>query len=145
MRRYFIRATAGPSLFAASALLANNASAKNVGAVNGLLTSCMALVRAVGPAIGGTVLSWSQGNGLPWPFDYHFVFNVMGVLLLGLVFMAYVLPTNADIREEDRVSGEDGPANPVVESHIGMASGVDTDVDEQPRGQHRNGGASAVV
>ena len=144
MRRYFIRATAGPSLFAASALLANNASAKNVGAVNGLLTSCMALVRAVGPAIGGTVLSWSQGNGLPWPFDYHFVFNVMGVLLLGLVFMAYVLPANADIREEDRVSGEDAPADPEVESHTRVASGTDADVDERSR-VHNGGGASAAV
>lgn len=131
-------------MFAASALLANNASAKNVGAVNGLLTSCMALVRAVGPAIGGTVLSWSQGNGLPWPFDYHFVFNVMGVLLLGLVFMAYVLPANADIREEDRVSGEDAPADPEVESHTRVASGTDADVDERSR-VHNGGGASAAV
>ena len=40
--------------------------------------TAMSLGRAVGPALGGTIWSWSLGNGLPAPLDAHFlVFSIL--------------------------------------------------------------------
>ena len=46
--------------------------------------TAMSLGRAIGPAIGGTVWSWSVANGLPSPFDYHFIVSPCDLRLLRL-------------------------------------------------------------
>lgn len=128
-RSYFIRATAGPTLFSASGLLANNASASHVGSLNGLLVSCMALVRAIGPGIGGTVLSWSQSNGLGWPLDYHFVFMVLALLMLVNIVIAARLPTWVDVRAEERSN----TTNSGVDDAADTGMGVDMDAETASR------------
>lgn len=37
----------------------------------------MSLGRAVGPTLGGMLWSWSLGNKLPAPFDFHFLVSVV--------------------------------------------------------------------
>ena len=41
--------------------------------VNGyrLVQSTASLSRAIGPTLGGSIWSWSLGNGQPIPFDHH--------------------------------------------------------------------------
>ncbi|CAG8950776.1 hypothetical protein HYFRA_00002990 [Hymenoscyphus fraxineus] len=54
-------------------LLNGVASPENRGAVMGFAQTAMSLGRALGPALGGTIWSWSIGNGLSAPFDFHFL------------------------------------------------------------------------
>ena len=52
-------------MFTASIILVNNAVTTHCGAVNGLVSSITALVRAVGPALGTACLGWSENAGQP--------------------------------------------------------------------------------
>jgi hypothetical protein len=56
---------------------------KALGLLNGVGQCGAGLARAIGPALGGTLWSWSLLNGLPNPFDYHFVFYML--VILGLL------------------------------------------------------------
>lgn len=47
------------------------ASAEDRALINGLEQSISSFARAAGPVIGGFTWSWSLGNHLPAPFDYH--------------------------------------------------------------------------
>jgi hypothetical protein len=51
-----------------------------VGLVNGVAQCLACSARAVGPALGGTLWSWSLLNGLPFPLDYHFIFLFLASL-----------------------------------------------------------------
>ncbi|PWY95192.1 MFS general substrate transporter [Aspergillus sclerotioniger CBS 115572] len=50
------------------------------GTTMGMAQTGMSLGRAVGPALGGMVWSWSLSNGLPFPFDSHALFYFLAVL-----------------------------------------------------------------
>ena len=96
--------------------LVNNAAAENVGAVNGIATSCTALARGLGPAIAGQALGWSLAGGLPMPWDFHLPFFVLGLVVLLSWVLTCFLPEGMDIRIEDRVK-------PVEHSPMESSSG----------------------
>ncbi|CAG8737494.1 8021_t:CDS:2, partial [Ambispora leptoticha] len=58
-------------------LVTNSVSPDVLGTVNGIGQTSASLARAVGPALGGMLWSWSLNNKLGFPFDRHFVFIVM--------------------------------------------------------------------
>ncbi|OZJ03734.1 hypothetical protein BZG36_04148 [Bifiguratus adelaidae] len=58
----------------------NSAPPEMLGTVNGIGQTSVSFVRAIGPALGGSIWSWSLTNSLPFPFDNYFIFLVMSVL-----------------------------------------------------------------
>ncbi|KAI9803986.1 MAG: hypothetical protein M1833_000267 [Piccolia ochrophora] len=60
-----------------SIILNRIATPEKRGATMGLAQSGVSLGRAVGPALGGAMWSWSLGNGLGAPFDSHVLFFLL--------------------------------------------------------------------
>ena len=58
-------------------LIARSTSSEKLGAANGVGQSAAGLARMVGPVLGSLSVAWSLTNGLPSPFDYHFIFVVL--------------------------------------------------------------------
>jgi hypothetical protein len=52
------------------------------GRVNGIGQAAASGVRSIGPAVGGTLWSWSLTNNLGFPFNDAFVFFVMSTIVL---------------------------------------------------------------
>ncbi|RAL01131.1 MFS transporter [Aspergillus ibericus CBS 121593] len=50
------------------------------GTTMGMAQTGMSFGRAVGPALGGMIWSWSLASGLPFPFDSHALFYFLAVL-----------------------------------------------------------------
>jgi hypothetical protein len=62
-----------------------------LGVVNGINQCFASSVRTIGPALGGTVWSWSLLHHLPFPFDFHLVFNLLWFFsMLGFLYTFYV-------------------------------------------------------
>ncbi|KAI8054688.1 major facilitator superfamily domain-containing protein [Syncephalis plumigaleata] len=49
-----------------------------IGRVNGIAVGMQSLTRAIGPAFGGIVWSWSLQRNLAYPFDYTLIWNIIG-------------------------------------------------------------------
>jgi hypothetical protein len=66
--------------FTSSTLLVNHSGRKMnaLGTVNGVSQFLGGVARTTGPFLGGTIWSWSTGNNLSYPFDFHFTFHIMG-------------------------------------------------------------------
>ncbi|KAN0009059.1 hypothetical protein ACTFIU_008950 [Dictyostelium citrinum] len=85
-------------------LINNSAKIAVRGSANGLGQSLVAATRTIAPTLGGTILSWSLTNGLPFPFNFFFVFILMGiVMLIPLITSKFFFPhsLNAPIDEDD--------------------------------------------
>jgi hypothetical protein len=73
-------------LFQTVNLLINNAVPKeNLGALNGLVESCVSISRAIGPIIGAPLFAFSINNQ-SYPLDVHLVFY------LNSIFISMVIP-----------------------------------------------------
>jgi hypothetical protein len=85
---FTLRVTSAVFAFTSAMLFVSSAGRrlKALGLLNGVGQCGAGLVRTIGPALGGTLWSWSLLNGLPSPFDYHFVFYMLGIL--GLIAVA---------------------------------------------------------
>lgn len=59
--------------------------------------SLVALTRALGPFLSGNVFAWSASNELPFPFNYHFVFNGLAILMVPIVIFGRLLPTRLNV------------------------------------------------
>ncbi|KAG0054512.1 hypothetical protein BGZ83_011106 [Gryganskiella cystojenkinii] len=67
-------------------MITNSAPAHLLGTVNGIGQTSASFMRAFGPALGGILWAWSLSNKLEFPFNYFFVFFLMGTIaLLGFV------------------------------------------------------------
>ncbi|CAG8695326.1 7225_t:CDS:2, partial [Cetraspora pellucida] len=55
----------------------NSASSDVLGTVNGIGQTSASLTRALGPALGGFLWSWSLTNNLSFPFDYFFIYIII--------------------------------------------------------------------
>jgi len=66
---------AGTAFSSVFPLVANTAPASKTGSVNGLAQTGSSLARAIGPTLGGVLFAWSNSNGLPFPLNFHFVFQ----------------------------------------------------------------------
>eukprot|EP01135_Chromosphaera_perkinsii_P001026 Nk52_evm40s156 gene=Nk52_evmTU40s156 len=115
----FGRACCVAALFTCNALLTNNATEHHLGAVNGVMASVAALARSFGPFMGGWLLTLSMKSTLPFPFNYHFLYNWLTMFGLLMMFCAFKLPrsldtkyTHDDIEEESEeealIDGREG-------------------------------------
>jgi len=91
---------AGTAFSSIFPLIANTTSASNTGSVNGLAQMGGALARAVGPTLGGVLFAWSSSNGLPFPLNFHFVFNLIAIFCLFNILLTLTLSKNIDKRKE---------------------------------------------
>ncbi|KAI9598984.1 major facilitator superfamily domain-containing protein [Syncephalis fuscata] len=66
------------SFTAWSLLLVTARDSGALGTVNGVGVAMQSLARAIGPALGGAVWSWSLQHGLHYPFNYTLVWNIIG-------------------------------------------------------------------
>lgn len=57
------------------------------GTVNGLSVTLAGLSKAFGPVIGSVLFAWSISNGLPFPFNYSFVFLLNALIGVGGFFL----------------------------------------------------------
>jgi MFS family permease len=95
---FTIRILSGNWVFSANNVLINNASPKGtVGRVNGIAYSLGALLKAIGPSVGGTVFAWSIARGLHFPFNYNFVYNVLSIISLILFFLIKFIPKDLNM------------------------------------------------
>ncbi|KAJ9059616.1 hypothetical protein DSO57_1000575 [Entomophthora muscae] len=84
MIAYGFRACCGAVAFTSfDILLPDTCPDSILGKVNGASHSLGSLARAVGPTMCGLLYAWSLGNGLSFPFDYRFMFNVIATMCLG--------------------------------------------------------------
>ena len=81
-------------------MISNSTTIDKIGAVNGLGQSVAALLRAAGPAVGGSLFAWSNTNGLEAPFDYHLVFFLMGLICVATSFSSTGLSKSLEKRKE---------------------------------------------
>eukprot|EP01135_Chromosphaera_perkinsii_P011782 Nk52_evm28s2496 gene=Nk52_evmTU28s2496 len=100
MALFFFRGCAAASLFTSSSILLMNCCTDHVGTINGISASLQSMTRAAGPVVGGSALSWSQSNGLPFPFDYHFSFLMMGAISIVSVVLSFAFPKETNYRQD---------------------------------------------
>ncbi|KAF9116057.1 hypothetical protein BGX27_005086 [Mortierella sp. AM989] len=66
--------------------ITNSAPSHLLGTVNGIGQTSASFMRAFGPALGGIIWAWSLSNKLGFPFNYFFVFFLMGTIaILGFI------------------------------------------------------------
>ena len=95
---FFLRGCAIATVLTASSILVNNSCSDHIGVINGIVASAAAFMRAMGPITGCSLLAWSQSNGLSAPFDYHFMFNLLGALTLLMFLCSFVYDKSMDQR-----------------------------------------------
>ncbi|KAM9983701.1 hypothetical protein ACTFIY_000409 [Dictyostelium cf. discoideum] len=85
-------------------LINNSAKIAVRGSANGLSQSLVAATRTVAPTLGGTILSWSLTNGLPFPFNFFFPFILMSICItIPIITSKFFFPLslNSPIDEDD--------------------------------------------
>eukprot|EP00898_Chlorokybus_atmophyticus_P004074 jgi/Chlat1/4668/Chrsp3S05609 len=84
-----LRSTMSICIFTSIFILITNAvkSMDHMGAVNGIAQTVVAMSRAVGPTLGGSIYAWSiSGSQHVFPLDYHMAFLLVGTIhCLGLL------------------------------------------------------------
>ncbi|KAJ3095020.1 hypothetical protein HDU97_007351 [Phlyctochytrium planicorne] len=91
-----------PAAFTSSFLMtANSCPSHSRGSANGVSQSFGALGRMVGPVFAGNVFSWSVGNGLGAPFDFHLTFYLLAFISVGIYMASLYVPADVDFRMED--------------------------------------------
>ncbi|KAG2188678.1 hypothetical protein INT44_003817 [Umbelopsis vinacea] len=89
-----VRFTLSTFSYTAIMLMVNNsAPVDQLGTVNGVGQTSVSFVRAIGPALGGSLWSFSLTSGFGFPFNYYFVFIFMSFLSLLNYLSTLVLPT----------------------------------------------------
>ncbi|KAG0020563.1 hypothetical protein BGZ80_003987 [Entomortierella chlamydospora] len=67
-------------------MITNSSPPHLLGTVNGIGQTSASFMRAFGPALGGILWAWSLSNRLSFPFNYFFVFFLMGTIaILGFI------------------------------------------------------------
>eukprot|EP01127_Copromyxa_protea_P019243 TRINITY_DN6198_c1_g1_i1.p1 TRINITY_DN6198_c1_g1~~TRINITY_DN6198_c1_g1_i1.p1 ORF type:complete len:468 (-),score=53.40 TRINITY_DN6198_c1_g1_i1:95-1498(-) len=87
----FVQALGDACSFSVMVLVSNSVGPRQFGEANGLGQTGVALVRAMGPAIGGPLFAWSLTNGMSFPFNNWLLFCVQAILLLWLVGYSFFL------------------------------------------------------
>lgn len=73
--------------------------------------SVTAATRGLAPIVGGSVLAWTSQAGLPFPFDYHFVFFLCSAAAVGA---AYASVRVSPERMMGPVAVQDDEARPLL-------------------------------
>jgi MFS family permease len=66
-------------------------SAQKRGKMNGIQITFSSACQIGGTFLGGWLLTWSETNGLSYPFDYHFVFLMLCLVTLCVLKLIYSL------------------------------------------------------
>ncbi|GAA5798147.1 hypothetical protein HPULCUR_003547 [Helicostylum pulchrum] len=75
-------------------MVSTSATSEVLGTVNGISQSCLSLVRALAPTLGGTLWSYSLKDGNSFPFDHHFVYYLIGIMA-GISFIfSFLIPNS---------------------------------------------------
>eukprot|EP01079_Euglenida_sp_SAG-EU17-18_P008125 gene8125-1453_t len=72
-----------------------------VASANGIGQSFASLARALAPPIGGVVFAWSVHSGLPYPLDYHIMFQAMSLMSIPMILISFVLVQPKDYAKRD--------------------------------------------
>jgi hypothetical protein len=74
---------------------------RNLGTVHGCGQVAAAFVRAIGPALGGYIWSWSLTSSFGFPLDCHFTHFFVAFLSLMTLFQSYWLTHNPNSGENE--------------------------------------------
>lgn len=88
----------------------NSVLSRHRGSANGLSQTMVAIGRIIGPILGGNLFAWSASTKRSWPFDYHFVFHVVGLIFLSTAALAFLLPRSIDRKLETVLAEEQAAA-----------------------------------
>jgi hypothetical protein len=84
-----------------------------LGEINGIAQTGVALARAVGPALGSPIYAWSVSEPHSFPFNYWFCFLLQSLLLSGVFAFSWLLPSTLD---EPKVDNEEGDEMVLMET-----------------------------
>jgi hypothetical protein len=68
----------------------------------------------VGPVLAGNLFSWSLSNGLPYPFDIHFVFYYLALVTVLFAWVSLVVPESINERIKEEKEEEDEEETPLL-------------------------------
>lgn len=95
----FARYVAGSAVGTSLNILVNSVGGETVkkhrGTVNGIAMSVSGIARALAPAVGGSMFAWSNNNGLEFPLNHYFVFEVGAFCLLFMFALSFLISKNA--------------------------------------------------
>eukprot|EP00051_Salpingoeca_urceolata_P011357 m.140517 g.140517 ORF g.140517 m.140517 type:complete len:598 (+) comp17087_c0_seq2:273-2066(+) len=81
--------------FVSTFLFVNNCVKKTErGRIQGLAMAFTAIMRAVGPSLGGAIYSWSIAHPRPLPLDHHLAFLVLSAVVVGVYRVARKLDSS---------------------------------------------------
>ncbi|KAJ2853363.1 hypothetical protein J3B02_003178 [Coemansia erecta] len=84
-------------------LTANLAPSRaELGFMNGTQQLAMSTTRIVGPLISGTIWSWSIKHSLPFPFDFHLLWNICALLVFISFKLSGRIPQSVNVFGADR-------------------------------------------
>ena len=81
-------------------MTANGSLKRDRARANGIGQTFTSISRAIGPAAGSLMFAWSENNGLGWPFNYSFVWHLIGLIGLCITCWALRLPKSIDKKRE---------------------------------------------
>ncbi|KAJ2330836.1 hypothetical protein GGI00_003525 [Coemansia sp. RSA 2681] len=73
----------------------------DLGFMNGMQQLAMSVTRVIGPLSGGLAWSWSLKQGLPYPFNAHFVWVLCAALTLYSLYLAQNIPDSVNVFAAD--------------------------------------------
>eukprot|EP01080_Neovahlkampfia_damariscottae_P007124 gene7124-11287_t len=80
-------------MFTSAILMVNNCVPKeDLGKLNGIAQSFVALTRAIGPSIATPIFALSISNNMPYPFDVHLIFYLAAFISLIVFPLTFLLP-----------------------------------------------------
>ena len=89
------------TLLNATLILVSNSSEPHVrGTVNAMGQFVASFMRVLAPAFGTLVFAWSQSNGMAYPFNHHFIFLALGVLIAITFLMSFGLSREIETKKK---------------------------------------------
>lgn len=79
----------------------NVVDSSNLGKMNGFMQGGIAIGRVLGPTVGSTLFAWSCSNGYNFPFDYHFIYLLFGLLFSVMLIIAFFLSARPDKKRKN--------------------------------------------
>jgi MFS family permease len=82
-------------------LINNSCYSHERATVNGIGQTFASFGRLCGPVIAAYVFAWSESNGRQWPFNYYFVWYILGIFSLFNSRLALFLPRSIERRKRE--------------------------------------------
>ncbi|CAO3567743.1 unnamed protein product [Mortierella alpina] len=83
-------------------MITNSSPAHLLGTVNGIGQTSASFMRAFGPALGGILWAWSLSNKLSFPFNYFFVFFLMGTIAILCFIHSLSIPRELGVKGDKK-------------------------------------------